>query len=319
MKIVVLDGHTLNSGDLSWAGVERMGELIVYERTAPELVVERIGDARAVFTNKTVISRDILERCPGVKFIGVLATGYNVVDIAAAKDMGVVVSNIPTYGTATVAQFATALLLELCHRVGAHGLDVREGGWTKSADWCYWLNPLTELSGKTLGIIGFGRIGQAFGRIGQALGMNVLACDRFQDRSLESDTLRYATLDELYAHSDVISLHCPLFDDNKGMINRSALAKMKRNVFLLNSSRGPLIVEQDLADALNEGRIAGAAVDVLCEEPPQANNPLLTARNCIVTPHMAWGTIEARQRIMKIAEENLASFLNGTPKNVVGA
>jgi glycerate dehydrogenase len=211
------------------------------------------------------------------------------------------------------------LLLELCHRVGAHGLDVREGGWTKSADWCYWLNPLTELSGKTLGIIGFGRIGQAFGRIGQALGMNVLACDRFQDRSLESDTLRYATLDELYAHSDVISLHCPLFDDNKGMINRSALAKMKRNVFLLNSSRGPLIVEQDLADALNEGRIAGAAVDVLCEEPPQANNPLLTARNCIVTPHMAWGTIEARQRIMKIAEENLASFLNGTPKNVVGA
>jgi glycerate dehydrogenase len=317
MQIVVLDGHTLNPGDLSWSGVERMGDLVVYERTSPELVVERIGDAEAVFTNKTELSREIFERCPRLKFVCVLATGYNVVDVAAAKEHGVVVSNIPTYGTASVAQFAMALLLELCHHAGTHTQDVRAGGWAMSADWCYWLNPTIELRDKTLGVVGFGRIGQAFGRIGQALGMKVLAYDAHQDESLESDTLQYATLDELYAQSDVISLHCPLFDNNRGMINKIAIAKMKPNVFLINTSRGPLIIEQDLADALNKGWIAGAALDVLCEEPPRSDNPLLTARNCLVTPHMAWATTEARQRMMKIVEENLSSFLSGGPRNVV--
>src|SRR5689334_20008729 len=214
MKIVVLDGHTLNPGDLTWAGLRRLGDLTVYDRTPPELVIERIGDAEAVFTNKTVLSCNIVEHCASLAFIGVLATGYDTVDVAAAGARGIVVCNIPTYGTASVTQFATALLLELCHHVGAHSRDVRSGGWAKSADWCYWRTPLIELSGKTLGIIGFGRIGQAFGRVGQALGMTVLAHDADRDRCPENDTLRYATLDELYAQSDVISLHCPLSAEN---------------------------------------------------------------------------------------------------------
>jgi glycerate dehydrogenase len=312
-----LDGATLNPGDLAWDALAEQGEMTVFERTPPELVVERIGDAEAVFTNKTPVTREHIAACPRVRFIGVLATGYNVVDIRAARDKGIDVCNIPTYGTMSVAQFATALLLELCHHAGRHSEHARAGHWAQCVDFCYWLNPLTELDGKTLGLIGFGRIGQAFARVAQALGMNILVHDKLVNKSLESATLKYATLDELYAHADVISLHCPLFDDNKGMIDKESIARMKPGVMLINTSRGPLINEQDLADALASGRVAGAAVDVLSSEPPSADNPLLAAPNCIVTPHIAWASIEARRRLMRIAVENLISFKKGTPQNVV--
>ena len=317
MKIVVLDGLTLNPGDLGWDALEKLGDLSVYDRTPPELVVERIGDADAVFTNKTLVSREHLASCPSVKFIGVLATGYNVVDLAAASERGVPVCNVPTYGTMAVAQFATALLLELCHHVGKHSDDARSGAWAKRADFCYWLNPLVELDGKTLGIIGFGRIGQAFARIAQALGMSVLACANHPDPRLESASLRYATLAEVYAQADVISLHCPLFDSSRGMIDAAAIAQMKPGVLLINTARGQLVVEQDLADALNSGRVGGAALDVLSTEPPLADNPLLTARNCLVTPHIAWATKEARARIMATSAENLERFVAGAAQNVV--
>ncbi len=317
MKIVVLDGYTLNPGDLSWEGLAAQGEFAVHDRTAPADVVARIGEAEIVFTNKTEISRRVIAACPALRFIGVLATGYNVVDVAAAAERGIVVANIPTYGTASVAQFAAALMLELCHHVGPHAESVRAGEWGRNPDWCYWLSPLVELSGKTLGIVGFGRIGQAFARIGQAFGMQVLAFDAFENKSLESSSLHYCGLEELLAQSDIVSLHCPLFESNRGMIDARALKRMKPTAFLINASRGPLIVEQDLADALNEGRLAGAACDVLSSEPPAPDNPLLRARNCLVTPHMAWGTREARARMMHIAVGNLAAFLAGAPINVV--
>ncbi len=317
MKIVVLDGATLNPGDLSWDDLAREGQLTVHDRTPPELVIERIGDAEIIFTNKTVLTREIIAACPSVRFIGLLATGYNVVDIVAAREKGIDVCNIPTYGTQSVAQFAAALLLELCHRVGRHADDVRAGNWGKCVDFCYWLNPLTELDGKTLGLIGFGRIGQAFARIAQALGMKVVVFDKAVNPALESETLKYVTLDELYATADVISLHCPLFDDNKGMINAAAIARMKPGVMLINTSRGPLINEQDLADALAAGRVAGAAVDVLSDEPAKPDNPLLSAPNCLVTPHIAWATKEARERLMGIAVDNVVAFKKGAPQNVV--
>jgi glycerate dehydrogenase len=317
LKIVVLDGATLNPGDLTWDTLAEHGELSVFDRTPPESVVERIGNAEIVFTNKTLITREHIAASPCVRFIGVLATGYNVVDIHYARDKGIDVCNIPTYGTMSVAQFATALLLELCHHVGRHNDHVHAGNWARCKEFCYWLNPLMELDGKTLGLIGFGRIGQAFARIAQALGMNILVHDKAVDKRLENAAVKYVTLDELYAGADIISLHCPLFDDNKGMINREAIARMKPGVMLINTSRGPLINEQDLADALVSGRVAGAAVDVLSSEPPKADNPLLKAPNCIVTPHIAWASIEARRRMMRIAVENLVSFENGTPQNVV--
>lgn len=301
MKIVVLDGYTLNPGDISWDGVARFGELVVHDRTDPDDVLARIGDAEVVFTNKTPLTADHFAALPKLRFVGVLATGYNVVDIAAAATRGIPVSNIPTYGTHSVAQFATALMLELCHRIGAHDAGVKRGDWGAQPDFCYWTSPLVELAGKTLGIVGFGRIGQAFARIGQALGMSVIAFDSWRDTSLESPTLRYATLDELYAQSDVISLHCPLFETNRGMIDATAIAKMKRTAMLINTSRGPLVDEADLAAALDDGRLAGAALDVLSSEPPAADNPLLTAANCIVTPHIAWATREARLRMMATA------------------
>ncbi len=317
MKIVVLDGLTLNPGDLDWGALEKLGELTVYDRTPDERVVERIGDADAVFTNKTVVARRHLASCPALKFIGVLATGYNVVDVAAARAAGIPVCNVPTYGTMAVAQFAAALLLELCHRVGKHSDDARSGGWARQPDFCYWLNPLFELDGKTLGIVGFGRIGQAFARIAQAFGMSVLACGGSQDRRLESASLRYASLAEIYAQADVISLHCPLSESNRGMINAAAIAAMKPGVLLINTARGQLVVEQDLADALNAGRVGGAALDVLSEEPPRADNPLLAAANCIVTPHIAWATEAARARIMATAAQNLERFVAGAAQNVV--
>lgn len=317
MKIVVLDGYTLNPGDISWEGMEALGEVTVYDRTKPEEVVERIGDAEVVYTNKTPITRETLDQCGNVRFIGVLATGYNIVDIEAAKEKGIPVSNIPTYGTAAVSQFAIALLLELCHHIGEHSDAVKNGEWTSNPDWCFWKYPLVELAGKTMGIIGFGRIGQDTGKIAQALGMKVLAFDAYKRPELESETCHYADLDTLLAESDVISLHCPLFPDTEGIINKDTIAKMKTGVMIINDSRGPLIVEEDLRDALNSGKVAGAALDVVSTEPIQMDNPLLEAKNVILTPHIAWAPKESRQRLMNIAVENLQCFVDGAPQNVV--
>ena len=317
MKIVVLDGYTLNPGDISREGMEALGEVTVYDRTKPEEVVERIGDAEVVYTNKTPITRETLDQCENIRFIGVLATGYNIIDIEAAKEKGIPVSNIPTYGTAAVSQFAIALLLELCHHIGEHSDAVKNGEWTSNPDWCFWKYPLVELAGKTMGIVGFGRIGQDTGKIAQALGMKVLAFDAYKRPELESETCRYADLDTLLAESDVISLHCPLFPDTEGIINKDTIAKMKTGVMIINDSRGPLIVEEDLRDALNSGKVAGAALDVVSTEPIKMDNPLLSAKNVILTPHIAWAPKESRQRLMDIAVENLQCFVDGAPQNVV--
>lgn len=317
MKIVVLDGYTENPGDLSWEGLEKLGELTVYDRTPADQIIERMKGAEAVYTNKTPISREAIAACPELKFIGVLATGYNVVDTTAAKEAGIVVSNIPTYGTDAVAQYAMALLLEMCHHVGEHSDCVKVGEWTNNKDWCFWNHPLIELAGKTLGVIGFGRIGQRTAEIAMAFGMNILAYDEYQNKALESDRCKYASLDELLANSDAISLHCPLFPSTEGIINKDTIAKMKDGVMIVNTSRGPLIVEADLRDALNSGKVAGAAVDVVSTEPIKMDNPLLQAKNMIITPHIAWAPKESRQRLMNIAVDNLQAFVNGCPENVV--
>jgi glycerate dehydrogenase len=319
MKIVVLDGYTENPGDLTWERIAKNGELTVYDRTAADQIVARIGDAEAVFTNKTPLTRETLTQVPQVKFVGVLATGYNIVDTQAAKEFGITVTNIPTYGTTAVAQFVFALLLELCHHVGAHEQAVRAGAWTRCPDFCFWNYPLIELAGKTMGIIGLGRIGQTTAQIAQAFGMKVLAYDSCQNKALENETLKYVELDQLLRESDVISLHCPLFDSTKGIINRQSIAKMKDGVMLINTSRGPLVVEEDLAAALESGKVAGAGVDVVSTEPIKADNSLLHAKNCIVTPHIAWAPKESRERLMNIAVDNLEAFLKGTPVNVVNS
>ena len=319
MKIVVLDGYTLNPGDISWEGMEAFGDLTVYDRTKAEDVAERIGDAEVVYTNKTPITKETLDACPNVKFIGVLATGYNIVDTAAAKEKGIPVSNIPTYGTAAVSKFAIGLLLELCHHIGEHSDAVKAGEWTSNPDWCFWKYPLVELDGKTMGIIRFGRIGQDTGKIAQALGMKVLAYDSFPKKELESETCHYADLDTVLGESDVIALHCPLFPDTEGIINKDTIAKMKDGVMIINNSRGPLIVEQDLRDALDSGKVAGAAVDVVSTEPIQMDNPLIGAKNVIITPHISWAPKESRQRLMDIAVDNLKCYVDGKPQNVVNA
>lgn len=317
MKIVVLDGYCLNPGDLSWDGLRALGEVEVFDRTAAEDVVARAAGAEIVFTNKTPLSAEALAQLPALRYIGVLATGYNVVDVAAAKAHGVVVANIPTYGTASVAQFVFALLLELCHNVGLHAGAVRAGEWSRNPDWSFWKSPLVELAGKTMGIIGFGRIGRATGKIADAMGMRVIANDTYQGDAPAYDGFRWAGVEELLRESDVVSLHSPLFPDTKGMINTRTLDLMKPSAFLINTSRGPLVVDTELADALNAGRIAGAGLDVLSLEPPESENPLLKARNCLVTPHIAWATREARSRLMDLAVENVTAFLSGTPRNVV--
>ena len=319
MKIVVVDGYTENPGDLSWAGLEKLGELTVYDRTSltdEQEAIDRIGDAEVVYTNKTPITRRVLEACPNIRFISVLATGYNVVDVAAAKERGIPVTNVPAYGTAAVAQFTIGLLLEVCHHIGHHSQTVREGKWTACPDFCYWDYPLIELDGKTLGVIGFGRIGRATGRIAKAMGMRVLA---WGSRPTEEGRAigEYVELERLLAESDVIALHCPLFPETKGIINRDTIAKMKDGVILLNSSRGPLVVEEDLVEALESGKVAAAAMDVASTEPIRGDNPLLNAKNCIITPHIAWAPKESRQRIMDCAEENLRAWLAGSPVNVV--
>lgn len=316
MKIVVLDGYTLNPGDLTWESIERLGELIVYDRTPADKVAERIGDAEIVFTNKTPVTRETLDKT-NVKFIGVLATGYNIVDVEAAKEKGIPVSNIPTYGTASVSQLAIALLLEICHHAGAHSEAVKKGDWTKNPDWSFWNYPLIELAGKTMGIIGYGRIGQATGNVAQALGMNVIAYTNHPNKDIESETMKYVDLDEIFEKSDVISLHCPLFESTKGIINKDSIAKMKDGVIIINTSRGPLIVEEDLAEALNSGKVYAAGVDVVSTEPIKADNPLLNAKNIFITPHIAWAPKESRVRLMNLTVENLKAYLNGNPINVV--
>ncbi len=317
MKIVILDGYTENPGDLSWQGFEALGDVQVYDRTPADQIVARIGDAQAVIVNKVPITAQTMDACPSIRYIGVLATGYNVIDVAAAKQRGIVVTNIPTYGTAAVAQMAFALLLEVCHHVAHHSDAVHEGRWEHNDDWCFWDYPLIELAGKTMGIIGFGRIGQNVGQIAQAFGMKVLAYDTYQNPALVSETCRYAQLDEIFAASDVISLHCPLFDSTLGIINKDAIAKMKDGVIILNNSRGPLIVEQDLADALNAGKVYAAGLDVVSTEPIKGDNPLLKAKNCLITPHISWAPKESRQRLMDIAVANLKAFADGAPVNVV--
>lgn len=322
MKIVVLDGYTENPGDLSWAPLGELGELTVYDRTnndSEEEIIKRITNANIVLTNKTPISAATISASKTLQYIGVLATGYNVVDTNAAKNANVIVCNIPTYGTAAVGQFAIALLLEICHHIGHHNDAVHEGRWENNVDWCFWDFPLIELSGKTMGIIGYGRIGQTTGGIAQALGMNVLVHDNYVNANLISDTCQYVDLDTLYAQSDVISLHCPLFPETTGIINSSSIAKMKDGVILLNNSRGPLLVEQDVADALKRGKILAAGIDVTSTEPINSDNPLLSAPNCIITPHISWAPKESRQRLMDIAVENVKQFLKGTPQNVVNS
>ena len=316
MKIVVLDGHVENPGDLSWEGFASLGALTVYEHPAENETVQRIGDAEIVITNKTCITREVLDACPSVRYIGVLATGYDAVDIAAAKEKGIPVCNVPAYGTMSVSQFSIALLLEICHHIGYHSDTVHAGKWQNHEDWCYWDYPLIELDGKTIGIIGFGRIGQAEGRIAKALGMKVIAYDLHEDDS-GREIADYVGLDELCARADVITLHCNLTEDNERIINRDSIDKMKDGVILINNARGQLLDEQDVADALNSGKIAAAAVDVVSAEPIRADNPLLQAKNCIITPHMSWGAKESRQRIMDTAVANVQAFLAGTPQNVV--
>ncbi|MFR1110310.1 MAG: D-2-hydroxyacid dehydrogenase [Anaerotruncus colihominis] len=314
MKIVVLDGYTENPGDLSWNGLESLGELTVYDRTQPDEIAARIRGAGAVYVNKVALDRETIFSAPDLKFIGVLATGYNVVDIAAARERGIAVCNIPTYGTAAVGQFAIAMLLEICHHVAHHSDAVHAGRWEQNADWCFWDYPLIELAGKTMGIIGFGRIGQTTGRIARALGMNVIAYDEYESGAGRA-LAEYTALDALFARSDVIALHCPLLPSTQGIINRENIAKMKDGVIILNNARGPLIVEQDLADALNSGKVY-AAGDVVSTEPI-GDNPLLKAKNCLITPHISWAPKESRQRLMEIAADNLRRFLEGSPVNVV--
>lgn len=319
MKIVVLDGYTENPGDLSWDELGKLGGLTIYDRTSltdEQEVIERIGGAGIIITNKTPITRKIIDACPGIKFISVLATGYNIVDTGYAGERGIPVSNVPAYGTASVSQFSIAMLLEICHHIGHHSESVHAGNWTNNQDWCYWDYPLIELEGKTMGIIGFGRIGQAEGRIAKALGMRVLANDLYPNES-GSKVGEYVDLDTLFAQSDVISLHCNLTEENTAFINRQNINKMRDGVILLNNSRGRLINEQDVADALNSGKIGAAGLDVVYTEPIRSDNPLLKAKNCIITPHISWAPKESRQRIMDCTVENVRAFMEGKPIHVV--
>ena len=319
MKIVVLDGYAENPGDISWAPLEALGELTVYDRTSlteSPLIAQRIGDAEIAVTNKTPITRAVIDACPNLKAIAVLATGYNVVDTTYAREKSIPVMNVPVYGTDNVAQYAIALLLEACSHIGHHDRSVHAGDWTKSIDFCYWQRPLIEVSGKTAGIIGFGRIGQAVARILRAMNVRVLAYSRTE--RAEGRTLAdYVPLDDLLTQSDFIFLHCPLTPETDGVINAANIAKMKDGVIIVNNGRGQLIVEADLAAALTSGKVGGAAVDVASTEPIAADNPLLHAPNCIITPHISWATKEARERIMQMTADNVRAFMDGTPTNVV--
>lgn len=318
MKISVIDGYTENPGDLSWDGLRIFGDVVIYDHSTKDEaeIIRRIGDAEIVVANKSPISRRVLDACPNVKYITVQATGYDPIDYAYAREKGIPVSNVPTYGTASVAQFAIALLLEICGHAAHHSDAVHAGRWAESGEWTFWDYPMIELAGKTMGIIGFGRIGQNVGRIAKALGMNVIAFNR--SRSAEgAEIAEYVELDELLRRADVVSLHCPLFPETRGIINRETIAKMKDGVIIINNSRGPLVVEQDLADALNSGKVYAAGLDVVSSEPISADNPLLKAKNCLITPHISWAPKESRQRIMDCTVENIRAFQAGKPQNVV--
>jgi glycerate dehydrogenase len=317
MKIVVLDGYTLNPGDISWGALCALGEVEVFDRTSPDQVLERSKGARVLLTNKVPLTKAMLEALPDLKYIGVMATGYNVIDIDAATNLGIIVTNIPTYGTNAVAQHTFALLLAMTIHPESHSETVKAGKWSSCLDYCYWDYPLSEIAGKTIGIVGYGRIGQAVGKIAQAFGMKVLAHDNYRNPSFENENMKYVELDELYAESDVISLHCPLFESNRGMINKDSIAKMKDGVKIINTSRGPLVVDEDLAVALNSGKVGAAGLDVLMVEPPKVDNPLFTAKNSIITPHIAWAPQESRMRLMAIAVDNLANYIDGKPINIV--
>lgn len=316
MKLIVLDGHAVNPGDLSWDCLKQFGRVTVYDRTPEGEAAKHIGDAEIVLTNKTPITADLLNACPNIKLICVLATGYNVVDCQAAKERGIPVCNVPDYGTAAVAQFTFALLLELCHQIGLHDRSVHAGEWTASPDFCYWKTPQMELAGKTLGIIGFGRIGQAVAKIASAMDMQVLAYSRSRRPGTESLAC-YVDLDTLLEQSDIISLHCPLTPETTGMINQKTLDRMRDGAILLNTARGPMIQEADVAEALRSGKLRGAAMDVMAQEPIPADSPLLQAPNCIITPHMAWAPIEARRRILDCTVSSIRGFLEGIPINTV--
>jgi len=320
MKIVVLDGYTLNPGDLDWQGLEALGEVTVHDRTPKELVLERAAGAEVLLTNKVVLGREEMERLPQLRYIGVTATGYNVVDTAAARQRGIAVTNVPAYSTASVAQMVFALLLELTQQVGHHAARVREGGWSASPDFCFWERPLVELDGLTMGVVGFGAIGRRVAALARAFGMEVLVHTGHPEKyrgTVEGETVRFVGLDELFAASDVVSLHCPLTEETKGMVDVRRLGLMRPTAYLVNTGRGPLIDEAALAAALDAGRLAGAGLDVLSAEPPPSANPLLMAKNCCITPHIAWATRAARQRLMATAVANVRTFLAGKPQNVV--
>ena len=316
-KIVVLDGRAANPGDLSWEGLERFGELNVYDRTAGEDIVSRIGEAGIVFTNKTPLTKETLAACPNLRYIGVLATGYNVVDTDEARRLGIAVCNVPDYSTKAVAQLVFALLLEVCHHVGHHSEAVHAGRWSSSPDFCFWDYPLIELDAKTMGIVGYGRIGKAVARLARAFGMKTIVYSRSSLPGTEDEGAHFVTLDELLEASDVITLHCPLNTQTEGMINKDSIEKMKPGAILINTGRGPLVKEQDLADALNAGRLYAAGLDVAHKEPMPPDSPLINAKNCFITPHIAWAPRETRQRLMDITVDNLRNFLNGTPVNMV--
>lgn len=317
MQIVVLDGYTLNPGDLSWEALHRLGKVTVYDRTPAENLLGRVGDAEVVLTNKTPLRKEILEQLPGLKYIGVLATGYDVVDVRAAAERGIVVTNVPSYGTDSVAQFVFALILEIAHRTGLHSDSVHRGDWGAQPDFCYWRSPLMELTGKTLGVVGLGRIGQRTAELAAAFGMQVKAYSRRWAERPPEPGITWCSLEELLQTADVVSLHCPLTDETRGLIDRERLARMKPGAYLINTSRGALVVEEDLAEALRSGRLSGAALDVLSQEPPTAGSPLLGVPNCILTPHIAWATVEARSRLLDQAVTNVERFLAGSPIHVV--
>jgi glycerate dehydrogenase len=317
MKIVVLDGYAENPGDLTWEGLEKLGKLVIYDRTEEGKIIDRIKNAEIVIVNKTKISKNVLDKCPAVRYIGVLATGYNNIDVEYARKKNIIVANVPTYGTFAVGQFAIALLLEICHRIGHHDKVVHEGKWSKNADWCFWDYPLIELSGKTMGIIGFGRIGNITGTIGKALGMKVIAYTPHPQALANKEVEFVEKLDDFFAQADVVVLHCPLLPETQGIINKINIEKMKDGVIIINNSRGGLINEKDLAEALKSRKVYAAGLDVVSTEPIREDNPLLTAPNCIITPHISWAAKASRQRLLDIAVENVAAFIAGNPINIV--
>ncbi len=317
MNLTILDGHAVNPGDLNWSCLEKFGNLTVYPRSEPELVVERAKDSEILFTNKVFFDEAVFARLPKLKYIGVFATGYNVVDVEAARRRGITVTNIPKYSTDSVVQLTFAHLLNLTFKLSEHAESVRRGDWSRSPDFCYWNGSLIELAGLTFGIVGYGTIGKSVARIAEAFGMHPIAFGPRWTPGDRDGTVRFVGFDELLEKSDIVSLHCPLKDDNRGMIGAAQLARMKTSAFLLNVSRGPLLDEAAVAEALNSGRLAGAGLDVLSTEPPSSTNPLVGAKNCFITPHCAWGTLAARLRLQQIAVENLQAFLDGTPQNVV--